>query len=96
MENPFEIFVPLIFLTRGNKKALKNFIPLTIFRKIFIPLTIFRKNFIPLTIFRKIFIPLKFSGKNFRPLKKPSDRVSGLKNDPPLRAREYKSKIVFL
>ena len=74
MENPFEIFVPLIFLTRGNKKALKNFIPLTIFRKIFIPLT----------IYRKIFIPLKFSGKKFRPLKKPSDRVSGLKNDPPL------------
>ena len=74
MENPFEIFVPLFFLTKGNKKALENFIPLTIFRKIFIPLT----------IFRKIFIPLKFSGKNFRPLKKPSDRVSGLKNDPPL------------
>ena len=85
MENPLEIFVPLFFLTRRNKKALKNFIPLTIFRKIFIPLTNFRKIFIPLTIFRKIFIPLEFSGKNFRPLKKPSNRVSGLKNVPPLK-----------
>ena len=85
MENPFEIFVPLIFLTRGSKKALKNFIPLTIFRKIFIPLT----------IFRKIFIPLKFSGKNFRPLKKPSDRVSGLKNDQPL-TKEYDHLDIFI
>ena len=31
---------------------------------------------------------LKSSGKIFRPLKKPSDRVSGLKNEQPLRSPE--------
>ena len=80
-------FIPLIvFLSTGSekKKSFKNVIPLNFF----ISLDTVGKvieNFAPLKISRKIFVPLKFPGKIFRPLKKYSERVSGVKNDRPLR-----------
>ena len=51
--------------------------------------TAFLGNFRPLKNFREYFMALKSSGKIFRPLKKPSDRVSGLKNEQPLTWNIY-------
>ena len=59
MENPFEIFVSLIFLTRRNKKALK----------ISYPLQFSGKYSYPLKFFGNFSYSLNFPGKNSDPLK---------------------------
>ena len=42
------------------------------------------KIFTPLKFLAKIIAPLNFFAENFAPLKNHSNRVSGLKKDPPL------------